>query len=93
MEELNDENNIEICIIKVKDNLYEIAVNESEEMLYLLEIYTKKEDSKESLTFSKMLWYHNLILDYDIKEDIPAFGILIPVDEIINIVDYFRLNV
>lgn len=92
MEELNDEHHIEICIIKVKDNLYEISANKDEEMIYLLESFTKKEDSKENLSFTKMLWYHNLILEYGIKEDVPVLGLWIPINEIINIVDYFRIN-
>ena len=92
MKELNDENHIEVCLIKVNGDLYQIDVDHNEEMLYLIEPYASPNESKEQLTFTKALWYHSVLLnDYSIK-DVPLFGMWIPRDEYINIIDFHNID-
>lgn len=92
MEELNDENTIEACLIKVNSKLYEIAIDESEEVIYLVEPYTTAKDSKEQLTFTKALWYHSVLLNDDTIKTVPAFDLWIPRDEFIDIIEFHNID-
>lgn len=90
--ELNDEHTMDICLIKVNNSLYEIAVDENEEVVYLVEPYVMPIESKEQLTFTQALWYHNLLLNDDTIITVPAFGLWIPRDEFIDFIDFHNIN-